>query len=83
MGGGDVAGALAAAVPAASLLAMNAHEVIDQIKALPPEEQVKVIDFIDEVKAMQRRKPASQASFTEAAQWVFQEHAELMQKLSQ
>ena len=62
---------------------MNAHDVIDQIKALPPEEQVKVIDFIDEVKAVQRRKPASQASFDEAAEWVFNEHAELMHKLSQ
>lgn len=62
---------------------MNAHEVIDQIKALPPEEQVKVIDFIDEVKAVQRSRPANQVSFAEAAQWVFDEHTELMQKLSQ
>lgn len=62
---------------------MNAHEVIDQIRALPPEEQAKVIDFLDAVKAAQRTKAPTQVSFAEAAQWVFAEHAELMQKLSQ
>ena len=66
-----------------SLTAMKASEVIDQIKALPPEEQSKVVDFIEEVKAMQRGKSADQASFAQAAQWVFAEHAELMRKLSQ
>ena len=70
---------------------MKAHEVIDQIKApglslsngMPPEEQAKVIDFIEEVKAAQRVRFADEASFASAAAWVFQEHAELMRKLSQ
>lgn len=62
---------------------MKANEVIDQIRALPPEEQAKVVDFIEEVKAMQRVKYADQASFADAAQWVFTEHAELMRKLGQ
>jgi len=61
---------------------MKALEVIDQIKALPPEEQAKVIDFIDEVKAAQRVKHADNKSFAAAADWVFKEHAELMRKLS-
>lgn len=65
-----------------SLPHMEAREVIDQIKALPPEEQAKVVDFIEEVKAMQRVKYADQMSFAEAAKWVFTEHAELMRKLS-
>jgi hypothetical protein len=65
-----------------NLTAMEAREVINQIKALPPEEQAKVVDFIEEVKAMQRVKYADQVSFAEAAKWVFAEHAELMRKLS-
>jgi hypothetical protein len=62
---------------------MKAHDVIGQIKALPPEEQAKVVDFIEEVKALQRLKYADQVSFADAAKWVFTEHAELMRKLSQ
>jgi hypothetical protein len=62
---------------------MNAHEVIDQIKALSPEEQAKVIGFIEEVKATQRVKYADDPSFAAAAEWVFKEHSELMRKLSQ
>lgn len=62
---------------------MNAHEVIDQIKALPPEEQAKVIGFIEEVRAAQNVKYADDKSFAAAAQWAFKEHAELMRKLSQ
>jgi hypothetical protein len=62
---------------------MKAHEVIDQIKAMSPEEQAKVIDFIEEVKTSQRVKYADDKSFADAAQWTFKEHAELMRKLSQ
>jgi hypothetical protein len=42
-----------------------------------------VVDFIEEVKAMQRVRNADVASFADAAQWVFNEHAELMRKLGQ
>jgi hypothetical protein len=66
-----------------NLTIMEAREVIDQIKALPPEEQAKVVDFIEEVKALQRGKYADPVGFAEAAQWVFTEHAKLMRKLSQ
>jgi len=46
---------------------MTAHEVIDQIKALPPEERAKVIDFIEEEKAAQREKYGDDRSFAAAA----------------
>jgi hypothetical protein len=62
---------------------VKAREVIDQIIALPPEEQAKVVEFIEEVKASQQGKHRSKASFEEAANWVFAEHQELMRKLSQ
>jgi hypothetical protein len=66
-----------------NLVPMKATEVIDQIRALPPEEQAKVVDFIEEVKALQRVRYADRKSFAEAAQWVFTEHAELMRKLGE
>jgi hypothetical protein len=62
---------------------MNAHDIINQIKALPPDEQAKVVDFIEEVKALRRVKNADQVSFAEAAKWVFNEHEELMRKVRQ
>jgi hypothetical protein len=62
---------------------MTARGVIDQIKALPPEEQAKVIEFLEEVKTAQRVGTMSSKTFEEAAKRVFDRHAELMQKLSQ
>lgn len=62
---------------------VNAHQLIDQIKALPAEEQAKVIDFLEEVKAALNGRYADTKSFADAADWVFAEHAELMHKLSQ
>ena len=63
---------------------MTAYEVIDQIKALPLPERAKVLEFVHELEA--GRVPIRQAddkAFTEAANWVFGEHADLMRKLSQ
>jgi hypothetical protein len=33
---------------------MTARLVIEQIKALPPEEQAKVVEFLEEIKSVQR-----------------------------
>jgi hypothetical protein len=41
-----------------------------------------VIDFIEEEKAQQRVRCADKNAFDGAAAWVFDEHAELMRKLS-
>ena len=62
---------------------MTAREVIEQIKALPPEERARVIDFVEEVRALQHVRYADRQSFDEAAAWTLSEHAELMRKLSQ
>ena len=62
---------------------MTAREVIDQIKALPPEERARVIDFIEEVRAQEHVRYADQKNFEDAAAWTLKEHAELMRKLSQ
>ena len=61
---------------------MTAHAVIEQIKALPPEEQAKVIDFLEEVKAVQQVRTMDAETFKKSTEHVFDRHAELMQKLS-
>ena len=66
------------------LFPVTAADVIDQIKALPPPERAKVLDFVQTLEA--GRAPIKQAddrAFDEAARWVFDEHADLMRKLSQ
>jgi len=62
---------------------MTAHEVINQIKALPPEERAKVIDFVEAVKAGNSHAGSADKDFAAAADWAFKEHTELMRKLSQ
>ena len=61
---------------------MTARLVIEQIKALPPEEQAKVIDFLEEVKSVRAVRTMNPETFEESAQRVFDRHAELMHKLS-
>jgi len=62
---------------------MNAHEVIDQIKALPPEEKAKVIGFIHQMESSEQDRTMDQKTFEQSAKQVFERHAELMHKLSQ
>ncbi len=63
---------------------MTAVEVIDQIKALPAQELARVIDFVQGLESPQRRvRTVDPKTFEEAARSVFDQHAELMQKLSQ
>ena len=51
-------------------------------KPLPPEEQAKVIDIIEEVKAVQAVRTMKSQTFEESTKRVFDRHADLMQKLS-
>jgi transcriptional regulator with AAA-type ATPase domain len=60
---------------------MTARLVIDQIKALPPEEQVKVLDFLEEVKSARQGRAMEGKTFEESAKGVFTRHAELLRKL--
>ena len=59
---------------------VNARDIIEQFKALPKNEQAKVVEFISGIVALQR---AEKVNFDEAASTVFAEHEELMRKLSQ
>jgi hypothetical protein len=61
---------------------MTAGAVIEQIKALPPEEQAKVIDFLEEIKAVRQIRTMNPDTFNESSKRVFNRHSELMQKLS-
>lgn len=64
---------------------MTAHAVIEQIKALSPEERAKVVGFIHDLESEPppRVRHADEKAFAEAAQWTLSEHADLMRKLSQ
>ena len=61
---------------------MTAHAVIEQIKALPPEEQSKVIEFLEEVRAARAVRTMKTETFQETSRRVFDRHAVLMEKLS-
>ena len=61
---------------------MTAVEVIDQIKALPPKEKAKVIDFVQGLESPQRRvRAADPKTFEEAARSVIERHGDLMRRL--
>jgi len=62
---------------------MTAYEVIDQIKALPPEERAKVVGFIQEMESVRSERTMDRNTFEQSAKQVFDRHAELMHKLSQ
>ena len=61
---------------------MTASAVIEQIKALPPEEQTKVIHFLEEAKLVRAVRTMPPETFESSAQRIFDRHAELMDKLS-
>jgi hypothetical protein len=59
---------------------MTAHEVIQQIKTLPPQERAKVVDFVTSELSV---KTMNEQTFQQSSTRVFDRHAELMRKLSQ
>lgn len=62
---------------------MTAYEVIDQIKSLTPEERAKVVGYVHEMELGHAERTLDPGSFEQSAKRVFDEHNELMQKLSQ
>ena len=65
--------------------AVTAIALIDQIKALPLDEQAKVIDALEELKSAQvhQVRTLEPKTFEQTTQRVFERHEALMQKLSQ
>ena len=61
---------------------MSAAEVIEQIKALPPEEKAQVLDF---VLTIERKRPEKLDSQTRdaAVERIFNRYDELFKKLAQ
>jgi hypothetical protein len=55
--------------------------MIEQIEALPKNDQVKVVEFIKGIVTARQR--SGKVDFDEAANSVFTEHQELMRRLSQ
>jgi hypothetical protein len=65
------------------MVLMTAYEVIDHIKSLPPDERAKVVGFIHEMESGGTERTLDAGTFEQSAKQVFDQHAELMQKLSQ
>ncbi len=65
---------------------MSALEVIEQIKALPPEEMAQVVDFVRKMETAKiQERPVSymaQATFKTAKKKVFAKHSQLLSKLA-
>jgi hypothetical protein len=62
---------------------MTAAQVIDEIKALNPQERAKVLDLLLEIEADQNIRHADDLAFDHAADRVMDRHADLMRKLAQ
>jgi hypothetical protein len=62
---------------------MTVAAIIEQIRALPPEEQSVVLDFLEELKTGRASKEIRAEEFEKCAGQVFDRHSELMRKLSQ
>ncbi len=61
---------------------MTAHAIIEQIKALPPEEQAEVVEFVVGISGQNQIHTLDSARFKETSEKVLERHEELMRKLS-
>ncbi len=63
---------------------MSASEVIEQIKALPPEEKMVVVEFVHQLEAAESKPVDTCRSELEAvAEKVFERYDPLFRKLAQ
>ena len=68
------------------LVGMSAAEIIEQIKALPAEEQAKIAEFVRELQSASGKEPniryVDRDNARGIANRVFEENAELFRKLA-
>jgi hypothetical protein len=62
---------------------MSTTEIIDQIKALQPEERARVLASLLDFEAAQDKQGIEDVKFQEAANRVLTQHADLLEKLAQ
>lgn len=65
---------------------MSAIEIIDEIKKLPPEEQLRVVGYLEELRKTGANNPGSgvvSEEFKRVADNVFKTNDELFRKLAQ
>ena len=62
---------------------MSAAEIIKEIKALPPQEQAQIVEFVKEMDGGQSAVSyMDKETFEAAADKVFTKHSELLRKLA-
>jgi hypothetical protein len=64
-------------------LAMSAQEVIEQIKAMPPQDRQEVVNYVREQEPAAATAPRKQPDWDRIIEEVFDEHDELFRKLAQ
>jgi hypothetical protein len=64
-------------------LAMSAQEVIEQIKAMPPEDREEVANYVRELEAISPTPEQNEPDWDRIIEEVFDEHEELFRKLAQ
>ena len=66
---------------------MSALEIIEQIKALPPEEKAAVVDFVHRMEAALPQssdmRSMDRRAFEDAAEKIFDRYDDLFRKLAQ
>ena len=63
---------------------MNAEKIIEEIARLPEEEQGKVVDFVEHLKAQKKSvRYMDKDKFEATAKAVFDKNAKLFEKLAQ
>ena len=61
---------------------MSARDVIQQIEALPPEEQREVMAYVDAKKSEMAAKSGERMNFKDAKEHVFTTYRDVLEKLA-
>jgi hypothetical protein len=65
-----------------NIITVSVSQIIEEIKALPPQEQARIVDFVNDLKSKHEVKYASDEEFQAAADEVFSKHRELLRRLA-
>ena len=61
---------------------MSAAQIIEEIKALPPEERAQVVDFVNEINKHPQVRYATDEEFQQSLEEVFKHHSGLLRRLA-
>lgn len=62
---------------------MSAAQIIEEIKALPPEEKAQVVEFVNEIRNQPQVQYMDEKTFAAAADAVFEKYPDLLKRLAE